>query len=162
MGYSKDILAKNLTPFGFHQEIHTAIAGRYFPTKDYSPSNFRRQLQTMSKGERAFILTWVFFNDINDGGFDMFFSEEGADLAHETAEAYELMGFHQTSAFIRKAMLVAGIPNPFPRDFDYSECDSEERYKALRLLTKEYRNASEPQFEEIVVEYVRQHPDQFT
>lgn len=161
MGYSTDIFAEDLTPFGVHHEIHKAIESRHFPTGDFEPENFRRQLQAMSKGERAFILTWIFFNEIHDGGFEMFFLETGADLAHDTAESFDLVGLPKSAAIIRKAIAAAAIPHPTPEGYDFGEAYTDEISATLDKLDNEYYDSRDDKFEEAVVEYVRQHPEEF-
>jgi hypothetical protein len=161
MGYSAEILARGLPTGTTYQELYKAIWARHFPTEEADPDEFWRRVFAMSQGECAFVLTNVFFCEVNNGGLDQFFDNSGFQRAHETVEALRLCGLAGAGDFLGRAITIAEIPYPLPSDYEYDY--DEERSAALRNLdTEYYRSKADHGFEDAVIAYVRHHPDQFT
>jgi hypothetical protein len=165
MSYLAQILAQKPTASCY--DIWDAIRERHF-RQDPAPDDesYWRRVLALSPGERAVILAIRFSEQVHNGGFSQFFLNGGDRYAYATAEGIELLGFLEMAKFLRRAIVIAHIPDPQPPDYEYHvsfpEEGGEDIETPLANLTGEFFDAyTNKDWEERITAYVRAHPDEF-
>ena len=87
---------------------------------------------TLSHGEQVFACVWQLEAEINNGGFDQFYSNSAGDFAIETVNALEEIGAAHTAEIVRRANgLFDGAKPPKDRD---------EREEALETIRDDHED----------------------
>jgi Domain of unknown function (DUF4375) len=150
MGYTDQLIARNLPVGRAFYEILNAISARHSKTP----------LASLSSGERGFMLASQFHRLMFADGLHDYLGNTNCKHAHQTVRAFELVGMHKDADILRRALAFARVPDPVPADYIYDH--SEQEPQELRKLEKEYYEAHpDIRFERTLVEYVRQHPEEF-
>ncbi|WP_130735126.1 DUF4375 domain-containing protein [Flavobacterium sp. J27] len=71
----------------------------------------KEENDTLTEGEKNFVLIDIFEGVMNEGGFSYFFKSESGDFAREVVEAYKKVGATKTANLIAKAIGLFGINN---------------------------------------------------
>lgn len=157
-GYGAAILAKNLTAHAVWSQIGDALRWRHLPTFDTPSDVF---WSSLSRGERAYLLTADLSGEVCNGGFDQYFSNTGCKHVHETLEALRMIGALEYAELLEKALQAARIPNPIPPGYEYGQEWSETSDERLSPLDSEFQRSPGVHIFPRMVEYVRQHPEEF-
>src|SRR5580765_5276010 len=143
MGYGAEILGRELPAGSAYSELHRALWHRHFTTPEPDEELFWSNVDALSVGERAFILTNEFSGEVHNGGFDQYFLNGGFHRARATVQALELFGFVEMAGFLRRAIELGRIPDPVPPDYEYDSEEPERPYgtpsPASTLDTEFYR-----------------------
>lgn len=83
------------------------------------PDTFLSQYNASPEASRVLFAAHWCQSEINNGGFEQFFSNSTGVLAPEGVEAFRTIGMPQTAALIAKAMVAFG--SEYPRDRDERE-----------------------------------------
>jgi hypothetical protein len=75
---------------------------------------------SLSPAEQVFACVWQLEAEVNNGGFDQFYSNSAGDQAVETVAALETIGAGHTAAIVRRANALFGAGGP-PKDRDVRE-----------------------------------------
>jgi Domain of unknown function (DUF4375) len=75
---------------------------------------------SLSQAEQVFVCVWQLEAEINNGGFDQFYTNSAGDFATETVTALEAIGAAHTAAIVRRANALFDSSVP-PRNRDERE-----------------------------------------
>ena len=165
MGYASKMLAHK--PMGMCYHIWDAIRERHFrhnPAPD--DETYWQRVLALSPGEQAIILAFRFSEQVHDGGFIQFFDNGGFRYARATAEGLERLGFSERAKFLRRAIKIGQIPNPVPPDYCFGSPLPEEGgvdYSAAfgDFDTQFYNAYTNRDWDKVLLDYVRTHPEEF-
>jgi hypothetical protein len=114
---------------------------------------------SLSPAEQIFACVWQLEAEVNNGGFDQFYSDSAGDHAAETVAALERIGAGHTAAVVRRANALFGIGGP-PRDRDTREDaldqvreDREGEFEELDSAFYEYKD----NLSQLLYVYVMEH-----
>ena len=99
MSYGTDILAQGGAPLTTYHRVYAAIWQRHSLKGMVDQSAFwQRVFESLSPGERAFILAHEFFCSFSNGEFDGYFFEgDGFTRAHEAVRMFRHVGLTQAA-----------------------------------------------------------------
>jgi hypothetical protein len=113
--------------------------------------------------QKVFSAIWELESQVNNGGFEQYFSNSGGETAYFAPAALERIGAHQCAAIVSKALHTV-TPDPFPQE-------QSRRDALLQSLTEDSRDElndldndffSYPDnLTELLFEYVRKNPKAF-
>ncbi len=123
----------------------------------------QRGYDSLTEAEKTFNAVYWLEAEINNGGFDQYFFNFAGDYAQETVTALQCIGAHHTSEILLAAMRL--FPGSAPSQ---DHCDrqaqllslGEQGETAMHGLDQEFYAYTDP-IGSLLIEYVRQHKDQF-
>ncbi len=167
MGYGADILKKGLTPHAAYFELLSALCEKHFRVPAPDPDEYWRRVFALSPGERAFLLTNEMTGEVGNGGFGQYFDNTGYQRAHEAIRAFTLIGATKNAEFLRRAMIIASIPDPIPPGWEPPPCDYDTELEeaarvraALDILDTQYYKQQDDTCG-LMVKYAQQHLNEF-
>lgn len=127
----------------------------------YAP--FKRQMAELTKGQRAIYGTLWCDSEVDNGGFNQFFSNSTGMLGPEAVEGFRLIGMDETAKTVEAAIAFAKF-DPYPRE----RKERQERLeKAESNLDTWYEKIDKPFYaanesmEAKQAAYIRAHPEEF-
>lgn len=102
---------------------------------------FGEGISSLSPAQQTFLLVWCFSGEIDNGGFEQFFSNSMGDESLPTVHALHDVGAHESARLLQRANDMFGPGGP-PTDFDerneaLSNLDDESQL-ILELINQEY------------------------
>lgn len=123
----------------------------------------QRGYDSLTEAEKTFNVVYWLEAEVNNGGFDQYFFNSAGDYAQDTVTALQRIGAHHTSEILLAAMGL--FPGSTPSQ---DHCKRQEQLLSLREqdgvamqgLDQEFYAYTDP-IGSLLIEYVRQHKDQF-
>jgi hypothetical protein len=165
--YAEPILKQGLSPHATRRAIFEAMFARHFKANPAPDSDtFWIRVLRLSPGERSLFLADKFSGEVHNGGFHQFFDNGGFQRAYATVDALKLLGFPEMADFLVRAIQIGKIPNPLPRGFEFGDHVGEDETDAFiaefdPLFSEFFKAHTNKNWDEKIIDYVREHPDEF-
>jgi uncharacterized protein with NAD-binding domain and iron-sulfur cluster len=123
----------------------------------------QRGYDSLTEAEKTFNAVYWLEAEINNGGFDQYFLNNAGDYAQETVTALQRIGAQHTSQILLAAMRL--FPGGAPSQDHYKRQEQllslgAQDQAAMQGLDQEFYAYTDP-IGPLLIEYVRQHKDQF-
>jgi hypothetical protein len=117
----------------------------------------------LTDGEKTFLCVTILRDEVNNGGFDQFYFNDGGEYAVEAVGAFEKIGAANVADIVRRAN--SAFPNGQPakdRDARKRELDAltEAQQSTLRQLDLEFYKYGED-VDKLLKQFVESHPNDF-
>jgi hypothetical protein len=144
---------------GLDNETHKIIALSEWVTAKIQ----QRGYNSLTEAEKTFNVVYWLEAEINNGGFNQYFFNSAGDYAQETVMALRRIGAHHTSEILLAAMGL--FPGRAPSQDHYKRQEQvlslgEQGEAAMEELDQEFYAYADP-IGSLLIEYVRQHKNQF-
>lgn len=159
--FSKDKIA-SLSDDELDDEIHQYVSK---PLADADPNDWPRELKKLSKGQRMVILTNMLEAEVNNGGFEQYFSNSWGHTAKEAILACKLIKAKKHTNLLRRAIAVYVRANPEQRQLKVD--------KAVKGYLKKYKDTdmqkiddeffrTKESLQKLRLAYIRANPNVFS
>lgn len=132
--------------------------------KDSPPDEYRT-LDKLNSGQKAFYSTWVVESEINNGGFNQLYFNNGKEFVEISEGGFELIEAKKTANLVKKAnKLYESIENDLKKFNDGTKESFSKSYDDNPLNDLDtifYKLNTEEDLSKLRVKYIKLHTDEF-
>lgn len=135
----------------------------YYYDKILKKCDYGNNDDVLNEHERRFMIAMFVDGEVNDGGFNSFFTNSSGKYANEIVEVFRVIGSDLLADVCEKAVSI--FDGPVPTDWDerieaYEKLD-EAKVREVFDDCDELFYESEEDFEDLCMEYIQNHLDSF-
>ncbi|MFD2245355.1 DMP19 family protein [Pontibacter ruber] len=148
-----------------NDQLEQTIYDNIYEIIGYDYENEFQNVQKLTKGQQAFVSTWLVEVEVNNGGFNQFYFNSSGQYAYMAVDGFETVGALKFAELMKEAnKIYASIKSDLEK-FDDSTLESfSESYKEnpLNNLDDQFydQDKAEPLWK-FRVKYIRENIDQF-
>jgi hypothetical protein len=122
-------------------------------------------IQSLPRGQRAIYATWIAEGEVNNGGFDQFYTNTSSQFAEMAAEGFRLIGAEKFAALVDKANRFYE-ENKEKIDAYWDEIEENdagfyEENPLNKYDERFYALYQEENLNQLKIQYIRKHPEEF-